>query len=559
MRQEIIDNFCILKEIGLKIKEKLKEIMINSKDDYGSMSSVYIRQMLEKELGLKLDSFKKFIDATIFQFYNQLVECATKVLPYLYLGTEWNASNYDSLINDRVTHILNVSSEVDNFFPDTFKYLNIRVLDIEDTDLLKEFDRTNKFIQEAKEQGTSCFVHCKMGVSRSASVVIAYLMKESDLNYERAFSFVKQKRSCINPNDSFKTQLKTYESILNAHKAKYSIFEPSPQSSSTSLLGFTQQHANEANVTGTSLSVKEAINKIKSMSSLCDQPAQTSPTNQTFPSPKRHSSANQIEQSLISLSVPNCSTSSSAFANSDNNLLSLSPTAQTHSLKLSPILLDIELNQHQVNEPSDNPKPLSDHSSDSESTFDVPEIVTFNTSTYDDQQNATVQQQQQQLDKFVPLGTVKRQVESINFNSKPIIINSNNDELNPAADADTTESTSKIDSIESTAFYLNDNNSSLAELCYNSKQFESDSQTQQSTTSPDSKRFKCEFLQTYKQQQRDSKSTSDTGLEEDASNGQSSALNRLSEFNRSKKIFEQLEDKLKKQKERVEDDSKKAK
>ena len=51
------------KEIGLKIKEKLKEIMINSKDDYGSMSSVSIREMLERELNLKLDSFKKFIDA----------------------------------------------------------------------------------------------------------------------------------------------------------------------------------------------------------------------------------------------------------------------------------------------------------------------------------------------------------------------------------------------------------------------------------------------------------------------------------------------------------------
>lgn len=157
-------------EIAIKIKEKLKEIMISSKDDYGSMSSIYIRELLEKELEIKLDDFKKFIDVTIFQFYNQLVECASQLLPYLYLGTEWNASNYDSLIADNVTHILNVSSEVDNFFPDTFKYLNIRVLDIDQTDLIKEFDRTNKFIQEAKEQSTSCLVHCKMGVSRSASV-----------------------------------------------------------------------------------------------------------------------------------------------------------------------------------------------------------------------------------------------------------------------------------------------------------------------------------------------------------------------------------------------------
>ena len=157
-------------ETGAKIKEKLREIMMSSKDDYGSMSSIHIRELLENQLNLKLDNFKKFIDVTIFQFYNQLVECASELLPYLYLGTEWNASNYDALISKNITHILNVSSEVDNFFPDSFKYLNIRVLDIDQTDLIKEFDRTNKFIQEAKEQSTCCLVHCKMGVSRSASV-----------------------------------------------------------------------------------------------------------------------------------------------------------------------------------------------------------------------------------------------------------------------------------------------------------------------------------------------------------------------------------------------------
>jgi protein-tyrosine phosphatase len=275
--------------------------MISSKDDYGSMSSVHIRQILEKELGLKLDNFKKFVDATIFQFYNQLVECATQILPYLYLGTEWNASNYDSLQTDRVTHILNISSEVDNFFPDTFKYLNIRVLDVEETDLLKEFDRTNRFIQEAKEEGTSCLVHCKMGVSRSATVVLAYLMKEFNWTYEQTFQFTKQKRNCINPNDGFKQQLATYESILNAHRAKYNLFEPQVDTVSSSNANIQTSACGSGVKINTNSNnsvpiesndclngvVKEAIMKIKSspsgnQSSLTvspNQPLSTSPLN----------------------------------------------------------------------------------------------------------------------------------------------------------------------------------------------------------------------------------------------------------------------------------------
>lgn len=256
-------------ETGIKIREKLREIMSSSKDDYGSMSSVHIRQILEKELGLKLDNFKKFVDATIFQFYNQLVECATQILPNLFLGTEWNASNYDSLQTDRITHILNISSEIDNFFPDNFKYLNIRVRDVDETDLLKEFDRTNKFIQEAREQGTGCLVHCKMGVSRSASCVIAYLMKEFNWSLEQTFQFTKQKRNCINPNDGFKQQLLTYESILNAHRAKYNLFESTAtlQSLNNSPTGggggMTGLPCVKVTDSDNGICVKDAVTKIK--------------------------------------------------------------------------------------------------------------------------------------------------------------------------------------------------------------------------------------------------------------------------------------------------------
>ena len=334
--------------------------MISSKDDYGSMSSVHIRQILEKELGLKLDNFKKFVDATIFQFYNQLVECATQILPYLYLGTEWNASNYDSLQTDRVTHILNISSEVDNFFPDTFKYLNIRVLDVYETDLLKEFDRTNRFIQDAREQGTSCLVHCKMGVSRSASVVLAYLMKEFNWNYEQAFQFTKQKRNCINPNDSFKQQLATYESILNAHRAKYSLFEPQVEASLPSLgLGASSSNSsmlpifkvtasslennsetnNSETMSGASISVKEAITKLKSSidqlnsNSLSISPTQSSPPGLSTSSNSKTISFHFLNANNATMTTHDSPTSNTVSVNNTNSLQSL-PQIQKKSKRL---------------------------------------------------------------------------------------------------------------------------------------------------------------------------------------------------------------------------------
>lgn len=57
-------------------------------------------------------------------------------------------------------------------------------------------------------------VHCHAGVSRSATVVIAYLMQEKDLTFDQAFSFASKKRPVIFPNMGFQRQLQEWERLL---------------------------------------------------------------------------------------------------------------------------------------------------------------------------------------------------------------------------------------------------------------------------------------------------------------------------------------------------------
>lgn len=119
-----------------------------------------------------------------------------------------------------VRHILNVTREIDNFFPGTFEYFNVRVYDDEKTNLLKYWDDTFRYISRAKAEGSKVLVHCKMGVSRSASVVIAYAMKAYKWEFQRALQHVKERRSCIKPNKNFLNQLETYSGMLDAMKNK---------------------------------------------------------------------------------------------------------------------------------------------------------------------------------------------------------------------------------------------------------------------------------------------------------------------------------------------------
>lgn len=54
-------------------------------------------------------------------------------------------------------------------------------------------------------------VHCQAGVSRSATIVIAYIMKKNKIKSKAALEFVQEKRPIVGPNDGFLEQLKSWE------------------------------------------------------------------------------------------------------------------------------------------------------------------------------------------------------------------------------------------------------------------------------------------------------------------------------------------------------------
>ena len=205
------------------IKTKLREIMktVNLDD----ITCKAIRQRLEGEMEQSLAEYKMMIDEEILLILGQM-DPASRIFDFLYLGSEWNASNLEELQANGVTHILNVTREIDNFFPAVFKYLNIREYDVEETDLLQYWDSTYRFLKDCLEGGGRVLVHCKMGISRSASTVIAFAMKHFAWSLQEALSHTAGLRPVVNPNPAFREQLVTYEGILSASRQRYSFRKP---------------------------------------------------------------------------------------------------------------------------------------------------------------------------------------------------------------------------------------------------------------------------------------------------------------------------------------------
>eukprot|EP00345_Euplotes_harpa_P004067 CAMPEP_0168331516 /NCGR_PEP_ID=MMETSP0213-20121227/8380_1 /TAXON_ID=151035 /ORGANISM="Euplotes harpa, Strain FSP1.4" /LENGTH=86 /DNA_ID=CAMNT_0008335307 /DNA_START=185 /DNA_END=445 /DNA_ORIENTATION=- len=71
-----------------------------------------------------------------------------------------------------------------------------------ESNIKKHFYTCIKFIDSALEADEHVLVHCAAGVSRSPTMVIAYLMHKNQWTFEKAFAFVKNKRSCVDPNSA---------------------------------------------------------------------------------------------------------------------------------------------------------------------------------------------------------------------------------------------------------------------------------------------------------------------------------------------------------------------
>ena len=107
-----------------------------------------------------------------------------EIIPGLYLGSVFAATDLDTLEEHKITHILTMGSYMDPKFPDKFEY-KICLLEDDETENIKQYFDEGifipiislfrvlgiEFIQNALDEDGIVFVHCAAGVSRSSSMV----------------------------------------------------------------------------------------------------------------------------------------------------------------------------------------------------------------------------------------------------------------------------------------------------------------------------------------------------------------------------------------------------
>jgi len=133
-----------------------------------------------------------------------------KITDTIYLGNFDGGREKEKLKSFGVTHILICGNNLIDWHPNDFIYHTLPLEDNLKQDISGYFREAYEFIEKAKV----IYLHCTLGMSRSASILISYLMKINNSNYKSTFDFVKSKRRCICPNQNFEKQLIEYEKLL---------------------------------------------------------------------------------------------------------------------------------------------------------------------------------------------------------------------------------------------------------------------------------------------------------------------------------------------------------
>ena len=131
----------------------------------------------------------------------------------LYLGNISGAENIDKIKNLAIKKVLSLIEEL--LWPvykesDNIIHKKFTIYDFEQQNIIKYFGECLNFIKGDDK----VLVHCAVGASRSATVVIAYIMWTKKMTFKEALEFVMDRRIGVFPNAGFRDQLQLFEKVL---------------------------------------------------------------------------------------------------------------------------------------------------------------------------------------------------------------------------------------------------------------------------------------------------------------------------------------------------------
>ncbi|KAM4827475.1 dual specificity protein phosphatase 18 isoform 2-T3 [Thomomys bottae] len=164
--------------------------------------------------------------AFLLQGQQPSISGLSQITSSLYISNGVAANNKLLLTSNQITTVINVSVEVANTFYENIQYTQVPVTDIPSSRLCDFFDPIADHIHEVELKQGRTLLHCAAGVSRSATLCLAYLMKYHAMSLLDAHTWAKSCRPIIRPNNGFWDQLIHYEFKLFGKNTVHMVSSP---------------------------------------------------------------------------------------------------------------------------------------------------------------------------------------------------------------------------------------------------------------------------------------------------------------------------------------------
>lgn len=147
-----------------------------------------------------------------------------RITDHLYLSNARAANDASQLTGNDITCVINAMEKArGSALPPGVRYIHVPVSDEPATRLCDHFDEVADEIQAVAERSGRTLLYCNAGVSRSAALCMAYLMKHGGMTLLEAHGRVKARRPMARPNGGFWGQLVRYERELRGSNSVHMV------------------------------------------------------------------------------------------------------------------------------------------------------------------------------------------------------------------------------------------------------------------------------------------------------------------------------------------------
>jgi serine/threonine/tyrosine-interacting-like protein 1 len=146
----------------------------------------------------------------------------SEIIPGLLYVGNWKHGNIPYIQKElRIMGHINCCEQPGTFLSEEgSSLLHIAVSDVPVADLFTRFAAAVDFINHHKKSNQVVLIYSKLGISRSATIAVAYLMHENSWSLEDAYRCVKKCRPQICPNTGFMKQLAQWNSKVSRKQAE---------------------------------------------------------------------------------------------------------------------------------------------------------------------------------------------------------------------------------------------------------------------------------------------------------------------------------------------------